>query len=142
MIAMSDFWSTFLTVVITVLSSGAVFGFIQFMIKRNDDKNDKQDEILKSLADLKNEFLAESARTSRIAILRFDEELLAGVHHSKEYFHIILDDIDRYEKYCSQHPEFKNNYTVEAVNSIKGTYRDLKAKGVFKIVKGEEHYGT
>lgn len=70
MIAMSDFWSTFFTVVITVLSSGAVFGFIQFMIKRNDDKNDKQDEILKSLADLKNEFLAESARTSRIAILR------------------------------------------------------------------------
>lgn len=142
MIAMSDFWSTFLTVVITVLSSGAVFGFIQFMIKRNDDKNDKQDEILKSLADLKNEFLAESARTSRIAILRFDEELIAGVHHSKEYFHIILDDIDRYEKYCSQHPEFKNNYTVEAVNSIKETYRDLKTKGVFKIVKGEEHYGT
>ena len=142
MIAMDDFWSTFLTIVITVLSSGAVFGFIQFMIKRNDDKNDKQDEILKSLADLKNEFLAESARTSRIAILRFDEELLAGVMHSKEYFHIILDDIDRYEKYCNEHPEFKNNYTVEAVESIKKTYRKLKAEGKFKIVKGEEHYGT
>ena len=142
MSTMSDFWSTFLTVLITVLSSGAVFGFVQFMIKRHDDKTSKEDQILKQIDELTKEFQEESARHSRISILRFDEELLAGVHHSKEYFHTILDDIDRYEQYCKNHPGFKNNYTIEAVDSIKRTYRELRRTGVFNIAPGEEHYGT
>lgn len=60
-----------------------------------------------------------NAINSRTRILRFDDELYNNVKHSKEYFHQIMDDIDRYEDYCAEHPRFENNQAVAAINHIR-----------------------
>ena len=62
---------------------------------------------------------------ARTHILRFNDELYNGIKHSKEYFDQQLEDIDRYDHYCEQHPEFKNSRTVMASDNIRETYNRL-----------------
>lgn len=46
------------------------------------------------------------AYTWRYRILRFDDEIRHKIRHSKEHFDQILEDIDKYEKYCRENPDF------------------------------------
>ena len=122
-----------LTVVIAVITSGAVFGFIQFLISRNDKKKDKQTEILNAIKKLAEQSAERDARIARENILRFDDELIEGRHHSREYFRVILeDDVDNYEHYCASHEGFKNSFTAEAVDHIREVYKGLVNTGKFK----------
>ena len=63
------------------------------------------------------------ASLSRSHILRFGDELLHGVAHSKEHFDQILLDISKYESYCETHPEYRNNIANATINQIKKTYQ-------------------
>ena len=63
------------------------------------------------------------ASLSRSHILRFGDELLHGVAHSKEHFDQILLDISKYEKYCDSHPEYLNNIANATIKQIKKTYQ-------------------
>lgn len=126
-------WKDLFTILVAVLTSGAVFGFIQFLISRADKKKDRQQDILDKIDDLSEKFAERDARIARENILRFDDELIAGVKHSREYFRVILeDDVDSYEKYCSEHEGFKNSFTTEAVKHIRKVYGNLLDKGEFK----------
>ena len=126
-------WKDLFTILVAVLTSGAVFGFIQFLITRKDKRSDKQQEILDKIETLSNQFSERDARIARENILRFDDELIAGVRHSREYFRVILeDDVDSYEKYCAEHEDFKNSFTAEAVKHIRKVYGNLLDKGEFK----------
>ena len=58
----------------------------------------------------------------RQAILRFNDELLNGVKHSKELYDMTLDDITIYENYCDSHPHFVNNKAHMAIENIKRCY--------------------
>lgn len=128
-----DLLKNLFTIVVAVVTSGAVFAFIQFLISRADKKKDKQKEILDKLDALSAQFSERDARIARENILRFDDELIAGVHHSREYFRVILeDDVDNYERYCADHADFKNSFTVEAVTHIREVYKQLLKDGVFK----------
>lgn len=71
------------------------------------------------------------AITSRYRIIRFDDEIMFRVKHSEEHFDQILEDVDRYEKYCKEHPEFPNNKAVNAIDNIKRVYRKCKETGGF-----------
>ena len=46
----------------------------------------------------------ERARQARQRILRFSDEILFEKGHSKEHYDEILEDIDKYEAYCKEHP--------------------------------------
>jgi hypothetical protein len=71
-----------------------------------------------------NDKVGESgAKTARARILRFGDEIIHGVRHSKEHFDDILDDITDYENYCKDHPNFKNGKTGLTSNLIKETYQ-------------------
>lgn len=63
------------------------------------------------------------ASLSRSHILRFGDELLHGVSHSKEHFDQILLDISKYEKYCKTHSEYLNDVANETIKCIKKTYQ-------------------
>lgn len=63
------------------------------------------------------------ASLSRVHILRFGDELLHGISHSKEHFDQILLDISKYEKYCSTHPAYINNVATSTIKQIKKTYQ-------------------
>ena len=51
---------------------------------------DKMDKLEKDVADVKKEVAESSAVTSRYRILRFDDEILHEVRHTKEHFDQIL----------------------------------------------------
>ena len=73
----------------------------------------------------------DKARNARYRILRFYDEICEGRRHSESHFEDILDDIDRYELYCHNHPDYKNSRGTVAMKNIKLTYERLKAEGKF-----------
>lgn len=89
------------------------------------DIEDKLDNLAGKLDKLEQTVDESDAVLARTHILRFADEIYNGVHHSKEYFDQQLDDIDRYDKYCDDHPGFKNSRTVMAAKNIKETYDRL-----------------
>lgn len=76
--------------------------------------------------DIGNARLADERRDieqRRVRILRFGEEILRGIHHTKEHFDQILIDATSYENYCAAHPDFQNDVTVETIQHIKSVYK-------------------
>lgn len=72
------------------------------------------------------------AISARVRILRFNDELLDNIDHSKDYFDQILLDIDFYDKYCNSHPDFVNSITKIASANIKKQYEICLQKHNFK----------
>ena len=73
----------------------------------------------------------EKARNQRYRILRFYDEMCEHRRHSESHFEDILDDIDTYEKYCDNHPLFRNNRGKVAMSYIKDMYGKIKSSGGF-----------
>ncbi|MCZ9312869.1 MAG: hypothetical protein O0V67_05790 [Methanocorpusculum sp.] len=67
----------------------------------------------------------------RVRILTFADEIRRGVRHSKETFDQVLSDIDTYERYCKEHPDFMNNKTVAAKAKILDIYSECMDKNDF-----------
>lgn len=87
-------------------------------------------EVIEKVNDLTNEVKAikeedseQWASLSRSHILRFGDELLHGMQHSKEHFDQILIDISKYETYCDEHPAYKNNVANATIRLIRDTYQ-------------------
>lgn len=71
------------------------------------------------------------AKQYRLRILRFNDEILQGTKHTKEHFDEILDDITEYERYCTEHKEYKNNKAVMAIQNVNRVYAECLAKNSF-----------
>ena len=67
----------------------------------------------------------------RAKILRFNNELLRDIPHTREEFIEILAEIDGYEAFCRTHPEYKNNRAVHAIANIKRVYDERLKKHDF-----------
>jgi hypothetical protein len=137
------------TTLIGVLLGGGVLAFIQFLITRHDSKHDKVEEVNKSIQALSEKVKERFdvldrkidtvdtkgderfAVSSRVRILRFEDELQEKRKHSKDSWDQAMSDIDYYETYCNSHPEFKNNQTVATVEHIKHGYNERLEKRDF-----------
>lgn len=97
----------------------------------NKDILNKLEIVEQNVAEVKREVWESSAVTSRYRILRFDDEILHDIKHSKEHFDQILLDIDVYEKFCEEHPDFKNNLAVMAIKHIKTVYEKCSRENSF-----------
>lgn len=97
----------------------------------NHDIKVEISDVKTNIASINDKLDERDAVTARIRILRFNDELLSDVPHSKDYFDQILSDIDTYEKYCEKHKDFKNNMTVFAVENIKKCYQNCMTKHNF-----------
>lgn len=138
--------TTIIAIILTVISSGAFFSFVQYLLTRHDNKKNIKGEIEKQMnegfkevkADVKEtkaelskdirdvangleEYKAVSARTH---ILRFADELTVR-KHSKEYFEQQLQDIKTYETYCAEHPDFQNEIAKMSIEFIREEYKRL-----------------
>ena len=71
------------------------------------------------------------AKQSRYRILRFYDEVCAGVEHSESHWEDVLDDADFYENYCEHNEDFKNSRGHIAIQHLKETYAKLKKSGKF-----------
>lgn len=83
-------------------------------VRRIEKKQDEQQAVL-----------------ARVRILRFGDELLLDVPHSKEHFDQMMVDIKTYEKYCQNNPDFENNVTVCTIQNIKDCYMERLKKHDF-----------
>ena len=73
-----------------------------------------------------------NADLHRVYILRFNRELLReNIPHTLEDFVEVLSEIDFYEQYCEEHPEYENNRAVLAIQNIKRTYSERLEKHDF-----------
>lgn len=72
-----------------------------------------------------------NADTHRSRILHFNTELLRGSKHTREDFIEALAEIDFYEHYCREHPDYENNRAVLAIENIERVYKDLMENGGF-----------
>lgn len=63
-----------------------------------------------------------NADTLRMRVLHFNNELLRGVRHTREDFIEILAVIDAYERYCKNHPNYRNNRASHAIANIGRVY--------------------
>ena len=117
-----------LIVIVSLLSATAVWDFAKFLINRKDDTKAQIVEVKKSIKSLDDRMAQNQAILARTHILKFDDDLLNDVKHSKEYFSQTLQDIDAYEAFCMDHPNFKNSYATAAINHIRSTYDDLLKK--------------
>lgn len=90
----------------------------------NGEVIEKVDRLEGSVESLNNKVDESAAKTARARILRFGDEIIHGVRHSKEHFDDILDDMTDYEHYCREHPDFKNDKTGLTSALIKDTYKE------------------
>ena len=88
---------------------------------------------LKKLRDRMDEQQAESeAKSARMRIQRFADELYGNVLHSKEHFDLILMDITAYNNYCDTHPDFLNEKTKFAEEIIRDKYEKCMRERTFR----------
>ena len=101
-------------------------------IKKGYDSQQKDIDGLKaSIEDMRSEEATKDAQAARRRILRFNDELLRDVDHSKEYFDDILEDVKTYDMYCKSDPDFQNGKTVMAEKNIKRCYENCMQKHSF-----------
>ena len=120
-----------ITVIAAVLASGGLWGFVQYLISRKDKTTEKIDKIMEIVTEVSNRVDTTNATNARTRILRFDDELINGVHHSREYFQQTLEEIDTYEEYCDRHPKYRNNACTLAIEHIRRVYTKLLDEGGF-----------
>lgn len=117
-------------IVMAVLGSSVLTVIINRVFNILDRKKDKQDQIISEINEMKSELNKHieddekyRADMSRARILRFSDELRRGISHSEESFNNILEDIDNYISYCTQHESvYINSKANAAIRNIKTTH--------------------
>ena len=71
------------------------------------------------------------ADNCRARILRFNNELIREIPHTKEEFIDVLKDIDDYKRYCREHKDYENGRAVHAIANINRVYDERLAKHDF-----------
>lgn len=97
----------------------------------NGEVIEKVDKLGADLQSLRTECDEREAVTCRTRILRFGDEILHDVHHTKEHFDQILLDVTQYELYCASHPVFRNNIAVATIERIKHIYKKCMDENSF-----------
>lgn len=128
----------FLQAATIALISGGLVSLIEFFIRRNDEKKDKNSEVLKAIQNLadkitgiENRMDKENADEARRNILAFDDELRRKVDHSEESYNQVLADIKFYRHYCREHDEYENDKATSAIAHIRETYQEVKNANKF-----------
>lgn len=72
------------------------------------------------------------AKAARARILSFGDEIIHGVRHSKDLFEQAIIDIDCYNEYCDNHPNFRNSLTLVAQETIIKAYEKAYQENDFE----------
>ena len=101
------------------------------VLQELDTVKDGQKETRKALDDHIRMDDERNADNHRQRILAFNNELLRDIPHTQEDFFEVLSEIDFYENYCKEHPEYKNNRALHAIAHIGRVYDDRLQKHDF-----------
>jgi len=131
-----------IAIFIAVIGSNALWGFIQFLLQRKDNKEDCSKKIMdmiqkldEKIDKLDGELSERGAIACRVRILKFMDEILEGWNHSFDSYTQVMQDITNYINYCDLHPRFKNHQTEATIEYIKNDYQEHLEKNDFKTGK-------
>lgn len=88
----------------------------------NGELMEKVDNLEKKVEKMDQDDKLQRAKDARTRVLRFGDELIHDVRHTKEHFDDVLRDITEYEIYCDEHPKFENDQMHITAEHIKETY--------------------
>lgn len=88
-------------------------------------------DVRKEMAEMKEESMDTAMVNVRARILRFGDELLHKVRHSKDHFDSVLRDAHNYEEYCKDHENFENGVTEPTIQRIRDVYKECLEKNDF-----------
>lgn len=97
----------------------------------NKEVLDKVEKLADDVKELRTDRDTDKAEGYRTQILRFGDEILHGVPHSKEHFDQILKNIAKYDAYCDTHTDFENGVTHETSRRILEIYHERLEKNDF-----------
>lgn len=149
-----------IAIFVAVIGSNALWGFIQFLLQRKDNKEDcskkiiemikkldekfdekiaeldnrsteRNDRLDKKIDKLDGELIERGIVACRVRILKFMDEILEGWQHSYDSYVQVMQDITNYLNYCREHPEFKNHQTEASIEYIKADYQERLEKNDF-----------
>ena len=95
---------------------------IEKVDKLEKNFNDKVNSLDQKIEKMDRDDQLQRAKDARTRVLRFGDELIHDVPHTKEHFDDVLRDITEYEKYCDEHPKFENDQMHITAEHIKETY--------------------
>lgn len=121
-----------ITVIIAIIGSNALWGFLQFLLERKDKKKDCSKKILEAIQKINYKIDQRTAIGCRIRILKFMDEIIEGWEHSKDSYNQIMRDITDYLQYCEDHPQFLNHQTDATIERIKKDYEQRLATNDFE----------
>lgn len=84
----------------------------------------KVDSMNEKIVTLEEKADERDATLCRTRFLRFGDEIMHGIPHSKEHYDQTLADIDTYEVFCSTHPNYLNNVAKVTIRHIKDKYKE------------------
>ena len=127
-----------IAIILAVVGSNALWGFIQFLVQRKDNKDECGKKIIEMIERLNGKIdklddkLGErSAISCRVRIIKFMDEILEGWSHSHDSYVQVMQDITNYLRYCAEHPEFKNHQTEATIAHIQADYQERLEKNDF-----------
>ena len=88
----------------------------------NGEILEEVNKLKKEIDGMRKENSEQNAVNCRARILRFGDECLHGVKHTKDHFDQTLRDITAYERYCASHKDFENDITELTSKRIKAIY--------------------
>ena len=119
----------FVSVIVAIFGSA---GFWQWVSNQgNKEIKAEVKKIRVEFGELKEADELKEIRNARRRILRFNDELINHVKHSREYFDDILEDVTAYESYCRENPDFRNGKAALAIENIERVYRECMKEGKF-----------
>lgn len=111
-----------ITVIVAIIGSNALWGFLQFLLERKDKKKDCSKKILEAIQKINDKIDQRTAIGCRIRILKFMDEIIEGWEHSKDSYNQIMQDITHYHQYCEEHPQFLNHQTDATIERLRKDY--------------------
>lgn len=97
----------------------------------NKDIIDRVNSVEKDVKALRDQEDEREAKSHRMRILRFGDEIRHHQLHSAEHYNDVLQDISDYEAYCNRHPEFKNQKAKATIKLITDAYAEHMMKNDF-----------
>lgn len=128
---MSEYIPEFIGLLVAIVSSQGFWTWFSSKRNRSNEILEKVECVEKTVTNLAERVqtieemneMAE-ARNCRNRIVRFADEIRSGKKASKDYYDHIMTDIDLYENYCDDHPDFYNSIAKVSVSKILEHYRN------------------
>lgn len=97
----------------------------------NNRSTERNTRLHEKIDKLNNEITENIVIECRVRIIKFMDEIIEGWEHSFDSYVQIMQDITNYERYCAEHPLFKNHQTVATISHIKADYQERLEKNDF-----------